>query len=212
MGDGKVLRLLDYLEAQKLLEKYGIETVRSAYVSDAEDAVLFSRGKPIVLKVISQQALHKSKSGLVKLGLSKPEEIRSAFSYLAKQAHHLTLKQYKVLAQEMVPSGIEIIIGGRIDQQFGKLLLLGLGGVYVETFKDISLRVCPITKYDAASMLYQLRSRKVIAPDERAENRIESLLMKVSKMLVENSISELDLNPVILRADGYNAVDLRILK
>ncbi|MEM3227356.1 MAG: acetate--CoA ligase family protein, partial [Candidatus Micrarchaeaceae archaeon] len=86
MGDGKVLRLLDYLEAQKLLEKYGIETVRSAYVSDAEDAVLFSRGKPIVLKVISQQALHKSKSGLVKLGLSKPEEIRSAFSYLAKQA------------------------------------------------------------------------------------------------------------------------------
>ncbi len=204
--------LLDYIEAERMLKRYGIKTVRSAYVKSGEEAVRFSNGKPLVMKVLSQQALHKSKSGLVKLNLYTEKEVRDAFSYLAKRASSLKLSGYKILAQEMAPSGIEIIVGGKVDPQFGKLVLVGLGGVYVEAFKDVAVRVCPIGSYDAKSMISQLKSRSVIAPNPGAERMVESLLLKASKMIMENNISELDLNPVILYPDGYNAVDLRIMK
>jgi succinyl-CoA synthetase beta subunit len=188
--------------------------VRSAYVKGADEAIRFSNGKPIVMKVISQEALHKSKSGLVKLNLSKSEEIRSAFSSLMKTVRFLKLHSYKVLVQEMVPGNgsVEIIIGGKVDPQFGKLVLLGLGGIYVEVFKDVAVRVCPINRHDAEDMLYQLKSHSIIASVPKSEDTVISLLLKVSRMLTENDIHELDLNPVILHPNGYNVVDPRILE
>ncbi|MGC8478470.1 MAG: acetate--CoA ligase family protein [Candidatus Micrarchaeia archaeon] len=204
--------LLDYLEAEKMLRKYGIKTARSAYIKSGEEAVSFSGGKPIVMKVLSQQALHKSKSGLVKLNLYNEDKIIDAFSYLEKQAKALKLKDYRILAQEMAPNGIEIIVGGKTDPQFGKLILLGLGGIYVEAFKDVALRVCPISSYDAKSMISQLKSRSIIASSPESASMVESLLMRASKMIMENDISELDLNPIILHSNGYVAVDLRVMK
>ena len=205
-------QLMDFMRAQELLRKYGINSARSSYVKSASEAVRFSGGKPIVMKVLSQKALHKSKSGLVKLKLYTEKDISSAFSYLSSRARALNLGNYKIIAQEMVESGTEIIIGGNVDQQFGKMILLGLGGVYVEIFKDVALRVCPINRYDSRSMIQQLKSSGIIAPDVRRERMVESILLKVSRMLVENDISELDLNPIILTGNGYTAVDLRIMK
>ena len=112
----------------------------------------------------------------------------------------------------MAEAGVEIIIGGNTDPQFGKVLLVGLGGVYVEAFKDVQLRLCPITRADAIDMLSGLQSRNIVTYDGKAEEEMVSLLMKVSRMLSENKkIAELDLNPVIVRADSYEAVDIRIL-
>ena len=87
-----------------------------------------------------------------------------------------------------------------------------MGGIYVETFKDVSIRVCPIRKADAQSMLDDLKSKSIIAKDAKNASMLEELLMKVSRMLVENDIKELDLNPLILHDGTYDAVDLRILK
>lgn len=202
--------LMDYNEAHRLLQKYGIKSAESRYVSSAKDAVSFSKGKPIVLKAISQKALHKSKSGLVALNLALDKEIILSYNQLAKRA--AKFKPYKILAQQMVNQGTEIIIGGKIDPQFGKMVLLGLGGIYVETFKDFALRLCPITKYDAESMLRQLRSGKIIAPDAQTASRITELLLKTSKMFMENEMTELDLNPVLIHDGTYDAVDLRIIK
>jgi acetyltransferase len=148
----------------------------------------------------------------VKLKIYTEKDISSAFSYLSSRARALNLGNYKIIAQEMVQSGTEIIIGGNVDQQFGKMILLGLGGVYVEIFKDVALRVCPINRYDSRSMIQQLKSSGIIAPDVRRERMVESVLLKVSRMLVENDISELDLNPIILTGNGYTAVDLMIMK
>ncbi|MGC8586701.1 MAG: acetate--CoA ligase family protein [Candidatus Micrarchaeia archaeon] len=202
--------LLDYIEAAALLNKYGIRSIDSSYVESAEDAVRFAGGRRIVLKLISNKALHKSKAGLVKLDLGSEDEIRKAFDALSKKGE--TLKPYKIIAQEMAKQGVEIIIGSNVDKQFGKMLLLGLGGIYVETFKDFSLRVCPISSYDAESMIDQLKSKDIVTYSGKAKGMLKRLLLSMSRFVEDNDFDEIDLNPVIIREDGYDLVDIRILK
>jgi succinyl-CoA synthetase beta subunit len=202
--------LIDYERARALLEKYKIRSVESRYVKNAEEAIKFSKGKAIVLKAISQKALHKTRNKLVALNLDSDKAIKENYSILEKRA--AKFKPYKIIAQKMVEGNIEIIIGGKTDSQFGKMLLLGLGGIYVETFKDFSLRVCPITRYDAESMLNQLKSSPIIAPNPATAKKLIDLLLKVSRMFENNSITELDLNPIIVHDNTYDAVDLRIIK
>lgn len=203
--------LLEYFKAKSLLDKYGIRSVESRYVASDSDAVRFAKGGAIVLKVLSEKELHKSKAGLVKLDLEEPAEIRKAYKELESKAKRLG--KYRIIAQRMAPKGIEAIFGGREDQQFGKLVLIGLGGVYVEAFKDFALRVCPITRYDAAEMIDQLKSRNVITYNGRSTAMVAKLLMDVSRLLNENpGIKELDLNPVILGESGYEVVDIRVLE
>ncbi|MCW6160499.1 MAG: acetate--CoA ligase family protein [Candidatus Micrarchaeales archaeon] len=202
--------LFDYDKAQRLLNRYKIRSIESRYVSSPEAAIKFADNDPIVLKALTNKALHKTKSGLVVLNLSTDKEIRNAFNALSKKAARF--KPYKILAQRMVKDGIEIILGGNTDPQFGKMVLLGLGGIYVETFKDFALRTCPITRYDARSMLEQLKSRKIIAPDEKSSKMLEELLLKVSRMFAASEMKELDLNPIILHDGTYDAVDLRMLE
>ncbi|MDE1825202.1 MAG: acetate--CoA ligase family protein [Candidatus Micrarchaeota archaeon] len=199
---------MEYTSAAKLLKGYGIRSIESAYVRDAESAIKFSKGGKIALKGISSRALHKSKAGLVKLNLSS-KEIEPAFKEIEKRSKKFS--PYRILAQRMAEPGIEIIIGGRVDPQFGKMILLGLGGIYVETFKDFSLRACPITAYDARKMVSELRSRRIITYGGRGSAQLESLLLKASKLIAQNKIGELDLNPVIVREKGYDVVDIRIL-
>ncbi len=205
------MALLEYFEAKKLLDKYGIKSIDSKYVSSASDASKFAKDSKIVLKLISAKALHKSKAGLVKLSLFGDKEISNAYNDLAKKGKPYA--PYKIIAQKMARGGVEVIIGGRTDPQFGKLILLGLGGIYVEAFKDFALRVCPITGADAQDMIAQLKSREVITYKGKNTRLLIETLLKVSKMLSENpQISELDLNPVMIREDSYDAVDIRILK
>ena len=201
--------LMEYGKANLLLKKYGIRTVDNKYVSSAQEAIRFANGRPIVLKAISGKALHKSKSGLIQLDLQTDEGIKKAFGALVQRAGKF--RPYKIQAQHMVKGGVEIIIGGNTDQQFGKMILLGLGGIYVETFKDFALRACPITRHDADSMIDQLRSSRIVAPDQKARKMLHSLLLDVSKMFMANKITELDLNPLILHDGTYDAVDIRIL-
>ena len=201
----------EYFKGKVLLDKYGLKSIPSAYVESADQALKFSKGNPIVLKVISEKALHKSKAGVVKVNLATNAEIKSAYKELEAKAQKL--KPYKILAQQMSKGGIEIILGGRSDPQFGMLVLFGLGGIYVETFRDFALRTCPITKYDAQQMIKQLKSRNIVTYKGEASKMIEDILLKVSKMLSDNpDIKELDLNPAFIREDGYEIVDIRILR
>ncbi|MGC8628628.1 MAG: acetate--CoA ligase family protein [Candidatus Micrarchaeia archaeon] len=201
---------MDYMEAKALLDKYGIKSIESAYVNSADEALEFAKGDAIVLKVLSDKALHKSKAGLVMLNLNGENEIRQAYSTLINRAK--PYEPYKVLAQKMSKGGVEIIIGGSTDEQFGKIVLIGFGGIYVEVFKDTSLRLCPITRYDAIEMINELKSKNIITFNGKATSRIASLLLKFSKMFVDNeNISEVDLNPVVVTPHGYAALDLRVL-
>ena len=205
--------LLDYSKAKLILDNYKIKSIKSEYVWSAEEAVKFAGHDSIALKVLSEKALHKSKSGLVNLSLSGEKKIAQAFNELHSKALKLSLSPYKIIAQKMAPSGIEIIIGGRTDPQFGKLLLIGLGGIYVEAFRDFALRVCPITRRDAEEMVSQLRSHDIITQHGASSDQIYNLLLKASSLLIkEGRIKELDLNPVILHKSGYDVVDIRVLE
>jgi succinyl-CoA synthetase beta subunit len=205
------MSLLEYFEAKKLLDKYGIRSIDSKYVTSAADASKFAHHSRIVLKLISDKALHKSKAGLVKLNLSGDEEIRAAYKELTNKGRKLV--PYKIIAQKMAFGGVEIIVGGRTDPQFGKFILLGLGGIYVEVFKDFVLRLCPITKIDAEEMIAQLKSNDIVTYKGKNVKILTELLLRASRMLSENGdISELDLNPIMIKEDSYEAVDIRILK
>jgi succinyl-CoA synthetase beta subunit len=202
--------MLDYMQAKNLLNRYGIKSVESKYVKNAKEALAFANGKAIVLKLISKKAVHKSREGLVRLNLKETGEINSSFNELLKRGEKF--RPYKILAQRMASSGVEIIIGGNTDMQFGKMLLVGLGGIYVETFRDVELRLCPITRTDAKDMLDGLKSGSVITYNGAATDMLASLLLKVSKLLVENKrVVELDLNPVIVRKSSYEVVDIRMI-
>jgi Acyl-CoA synthetase (NDP forming) len=208
---GKAARLLEYDKAASLMKRFGISIPRAEYINSKEGAERFAQDKRIALKVISDKALHKSQSGVIKLGLDS-KSAGAAYLSLHAKAVNEKLSPFKILAQEMSEPGTEIIIGTNTDKQFGKLILLGLGGIYVEVFKDVSVRACPINDYDAESMLSELKSKSVIAPDSASEKRVISLLKKVSDMVVSNEwVMELDLNPVIMHKTGYSAVDVRIM-
>ena len=202
--------LMDYKNAHRMLSKYGIKIVEGKYVSDVKEAISFSKGTPIAMKAISEKALHKSKNKLVGLNLASEDAITKSYNELSRKAKKF--RPYKILAQKMITDGTEIIIGGKTDTQFGKMILIGLGGIYVETFKDFALRLCPINRYDAESMLQQLRSKRIIAPDSKTSGLVVNLLLNVSRMFTENNITELDLNPLILHDGTYDAVDLRIIR
>lgn len=203
--------MLDYMEAKKLLDKYGIHSVESKYVDSADDACAFAGGKKIVMKLISDKAVHKMREGLVKLDLEEKAEITGAFRDLEKKGEQ-KYKPYKILAQKMEQGGVETIIGGNTDPQFGKVILAGMGGIYVETFKDVEMKLCPVTKGDCENMLNDLKSGKVITHNGASTKMLVSLLMKVSKMLIENkNVLELDLNPVMVKEDSYEVVDIRIM-
>ncbi len=203
------MELSDYFSGEKLLEKYGISSIGSWYADSADEAISKAKKGPIVMKVISGKALHKSKSGLVMLNLRTDDEIRSAFRKLSEKAK--ALKPYRVIVQRMSKGGIELIIGGKTDPQFGKVILLGLGGIYVEALKDVVIRVCPINAQDAEKMIGSLKSGGVISSGSDPK-LLAGLLVKVSKLLQSTDLKELDLNPVIIRKDGYDIADIRILK
>ena len=205
------MQLLEYFEAKRLLDRYGIHSVESRYVSSPEDAVRFASGKPVAMKVISGKALHKSKAGLVRLNVGSEQDVRRSYAELSRRA--AGLKPYRIIAQKMAKPGVETIVGSKTDEQFGKFVLMGLGGIYVEAFRDFSLRLCPITRMDAEDMLGELRSRSIITHSGRSEKRVVDMLLKLSDLVSRNEgIREIDLNPVIIRDDGYDVVDIRILK
>lgn len=198
------------MQAKSLLDKYKIKSIESKYVSSIDEAIEFAKNDAIVLKVLSDKALHKTKEHLVMLNLEGEKEIREAYTTLEKRGAQFA--PYKILAQKMSKGGVEAILGGTIDPQFGRAVLLGLGGIYVEAFNDTAIRLCPLSKYDAKDMIDQLKSKSVITYNGKATNMVATLLLRFSKMFYEHKeIKEIDLNPVIIRENDYEAVDLRIL-
>jgi len=198
------------MQAKSLLDKYKIKSIESKYVSSIDEAIEFAKNDAIVLKVLSDKALHKTKEHLVMLNLESEKKIKEAYRTLEKRGAQFA--PYKILAQKMSKGGVEAILGGTIDSQFGKAVLLGLGGIYVEAFNDTAIRLCPLSKYDAKDMIDQLKSKSVITYNGKATNMVATLLLRFSKMFYEHKeIKEIDLNPVIIRENDYEAVDLRIL-
>ncbi|MCX6776552.1 MAG: acetate--CoA ligase family protein [Candidatus Micrarchaeota archaeon] len=202
-----------YQEAVALLKRYDINFVEGSVVRTVDEALKVAK-YPVVLKVVSDEILHKSDQGCVKLNVKDADSLRKAYLEIMSNAGNA--KVDGVLVQSMAKPGLEMIVGGRRDEQFGPVILFGLGGIFVEVFKDFSLRVCPIGRDDALEMITELKAYplfKGVRGSKPADiEAIADVLQKVSKLLYENEqINEMDINPAIVYGKGYCAVDIRVL-
>ncbi len=208
---------MDYGQAVRLLEKYGVKTIKGGTVKAKEEASELAKkiGYPVVLKIVSPQISHKSDKGCVRVGINNEKSLSVAYDEIIKNAGDARVDG--VLVQKMASKGTELIIGGKRDPQFGPLVLFGLGGVFVEVLRDVSIRVCPITAEDSREMVHEIKTYPLLAgvrgtmPSDISA--IEKLLVSVSKLMQnEEKIKELDLNPVIVHEKGYNVVDVRVVQ
>jgi acetyltransferase len=209
-------RALSEHESKGLIAAFGVPTTREERVADADAAVAAAEGigYPVVLKVDSADILHKTEAGAIRLGLRSRDEVRLAFGEVTENArrHDSSAKIDGAVVQEMVSGGVETIVGLSYDSQLGPVLLFGIGGVMVEVYNDVSLRLCPITRGDALEMVDELRGARLLQGFRGSPaadiDALTDVLVKVSQMAVhlEGRLSELDINPLMVLPEGQGVV------
>lgn len=215
-------RSLDEHCAKRLLSSFGIAVPRGEVVADAvaARAAAVRLKAPLAAKLVGREAIHKSDIGGVRLSLGTAADVHAAVLGLAEAAasHDVAVTGY--LVEEMAAPGCEVVIGGLMDARFGMVVMVGLGGVFVEIFADTAFRVCPIDEIDAKDMIEQLqaapllrgaRGRKVVS-----EAALVRALLAIGGergllMTLYDEIEELDINPLIVTEDGATACDARIV-
>jgi acyl-CoA synthetase (NDP forming) len=215
---------LSETDSKNEIAAYGVR-IPGQFVASTEDDLdkrLNDIPFPVVLKVDSPDITHKMDAGGVRLNVCSHSEARDAFRGIIKscKAYNPNAKINGILVQEMVPSGVEIIIGVNNDKQFGPMLLVGLGGVFVEVFKDASLYPCPLGKDEALAMLKELKGYTLLTGFRGSKpcdiDTLTDLMVKVSEYAVANKdiVTEMDLNPVFVyeKGKGAIAVDALIIK
>jgi acyl-CoA synthetase (NDP forming) len=208
------VKQLDFSEAEKILKKYRIKTPNSTIVKKREEAAKAAKklGFPVVMKIISPDIIHKTEKKAVMTGILDEAGAERAFDEIKKRSGKARFKG--ILVQQQV-EGKEVIIGGKTDAQFGPIVLFGIGGIFVEIMKDVSLRIAPIEKSEALEMIKEIKSYPILAGarGEKPVNlaKLAEMISAVSKMISNNKINELDLNPVIVSDKECVAVDIRMM-
>lgn len=212
--------VLSEVESKHLLKQAGIDVVETRLATSKEEAISISKklGFPVVMKIASADIMHKSDMGGVRLGLENSQAVGQAYDDIitAAKEKHPKAKIMGVAVQKMARPGVEVIVGMSQDDQFGPVLMFGLGGILVEVLKDVSFRLVPLTKRDAAEMVRELKGYPLLEGYRGREKvnmaYLENLLLKVSDFVEKNpEVKELDLNPIFAYSDGALAVDARVI-
>ncbi|AAL64785.1 acetate--CoA ligase family protein [Pyrobaculum aerophilum] len=208
-------------EALALLRAYGIPVPEFAVARDEEEAVKAAEeiGFPVVAKIISRQIVHKTDVGGVILGINDAQGIRDACKRLREVVKRVPYAELEgVLIQKMIPRGVELIVGSVYDEIFGHAVLFGLGGIFTELYKDISMRIIPIEPEDAWEMVQEVKAYRLLTGFRGMPPRdipaVVDIVLKFARLIQENpEIAEADLNPVIALEEGKGAyvVDARFI-
>lgn len=209
-------------EALQALEHYGIRTAPGVCANNVLEAQAAAEemGYPVAIKIVAQEISHKSDVGGVQLNLRNAEAVAAAFEDMLTRirAAYPQASIDGVLVQPMITGGRELILGGRQDPQFGPVVLVGLGGVFVEILEEVQVRVAPITRSEAVEMLENLRGYPILTGARGHKpadlDAIVDALLRLSQLLVDfPEIRELDINPlrVFSPGDGCLALDARVL-
>lgn len=213
------MKTLNILESQKIVEKFGVKFAASKLVRSVEEALIVANnlGYPVVLKIVSGEISHKTDVGGVAVGISNDSELQESFRKIMGNVKRKIPKSkiQGIMVQKMVEDGINILIGGKKDPQFGQVVAFGLGGIFVEVMEDVAFRLVPISKKEALEMMAETKGFKVLDGYRGKSYDVDAaatLLTKVSRMLEKRKdIEELDINPVIVLKKGAIAVDARIV-
>ncbi len=208
-------------EAKALLDAYGIEGAQQRVLRSRDDiaeAAGHFGERPVAMKIVSEDILHKSDAGGVKLGVVGESAISAAYQQILTNARgyneHARIEG--VLVAPMARPGVEVIIGVVQDPIFGPVIMFGLGGILVEVLHDVAFRSVPLSRADAEEMIEQISAKKILdgvrgqPPVDR--QALVELIVKVSTLVQDHpEIAEVDLNPVIARNDGCEVVDARMI-
>lgn len=209
-------------EGKEVLAAYGVPVVRELLIKTANEAVAAARevGMPVVLKVESPDIPHKTEADVIRLGLKTEEEVREAFAQVMRNAQAVTPTAHitGVLVQPMVPQGTEIMVGARVDPQFGPMVVVSLGGIFVELLKDTAVRLAPVDRQNALKMLNELKAQGALNGFRGTEpvhrERLAEVIVRISEFAsdMRDHIAELDVNPLICAGERIIAVDSLIGK
>lgn len=213
---------LGELDGNELLQCYGISVLPTALAKTAEEAsdIAAKMGFPVVMKIVSPQILHKSDAGGVMVGLKTPEEAAAAFKQIMANAAAFdpAAELTGVLVVKMANPGEEVIIGASRYPIFGPLLMFGLGGIFVEIFKDVEFRLAPVDRNDAHEMIQGIKGYQLLR-GFRGRPKVDTLILEkilvsLSEMVMNHpEIKEMDINPLLVHEEGKGAtaVDCRII-
>ncbi len=217
-ADGR--RFLYALEARTVMEAAGLQMPRSSTAWSVEEAVAAARriGFPVAMKVVSRDILHKSDVGGVALDLESERDVVEAYEAIL---HNCRTRAPKAVVEgmevmEMVPPGLELIVGARRDPSFGPVVMVGLGGVYVEVLRDVSFRALPIGRRQALSMIKDTRAYTLLLGVRGEERRdiegVVDVVLRVGEVLRRcPSVTDIEVNPLRVYPRGARAVDVRVL-
>lgn len=204
-------RAMSEYEGSLLLKEWGIPVVEGVLASGVKGALdaASKLGYPVVLKVCSDQVLHKTEAGGVVLGIQEKRALSLAARGISRRFGAIP---HALLVQRMAPSGVELILGARRDPVFGPVVLAGLGGIFTEIFRDTAMELAPLSMKEAMAMLRKLKGFPLLSgyrsqPPAHLDT-VADALVRLSKLISRRrDIQELDVNPFIAYPDGALAVD-----
>ncbi|MCK8518677.1 acetate--CoA ligase family protein [Methanoculleus sp. 7T] len=213
-------RMLTEPEGYDMLDSCGIPVPPNQVVASADDARAAAEriGYPVVMKVVSPQIIHKSDVGGVITGIGGPDEAEAAYNTIvrnaAARAPEATITG--IIVEKQMPGGLEVLIGGKSDPSFGKVITFGLGGRLVELLQDVSIRVLPVTEDDIRAMIREIEGYRLIrgyrGEPPKDEGALIRAIGKMARHFAEDpGLREFDLNPVIVYERGVSVVDARII-
>jgi len=199
--------------AKRLFSLLGLDVPRFVCTKKVKEAIQFAQeiGYPVVGKVVSPKVVHKSEKNGVEIGIDNDEKLQETFRRFSQIDGFAGM-----LVEEMI-SGIELIVGAKVDDQFGPVVLLGIGGTGVEIYKDVSLRMAPLALKDVESMIRCLKAHSLLEGYRGSKpvnlREINRLLMTFSELVMdlESLIDSIDLNPVICSPSRCVVADARIM-
>jgi acetyltransferase len=204
-------------ETRPLLEAYGIPIIQGLVAHSAAEAgqIAAGIGKPVALKIVSPDILHKSDVGGIVLNLEGQEAVAAAYDEMMEtiQAKRPEAKLEGALVEEMAPPGSEVIVGMRRDPNFGPLVMFGMGGIYVELFKDVSFRIAPFDRAQAHQMVAETKAGTLLSGyrgQEKADlDAIVDTILKLSQLALDfPQIKEIEINPLSVGPEGQGAIAL----
>ncbi|MFH1643366.1 MAG: acetate--CoA ligase family protein [Patescibacteria group bacterium] len=206
------MALLSFSETKKIFLKYKLPILSAELFESEKEALISAKkiGFPVVLKIWSSNILHRTDIGGVKVGINNEKDFKQAFFNLQK------IKNVEGIIVQKMGEGKQLFLGMKRDGQFGPVIAFGLGGIFVEVLKDVSFRVCPVSRSEAQKMIKEIKGFPILK-GQRGQDGINiealiNLILKISKLsLEENQIKEIDFNPVIADAKKILLADFKII-
>jgi len=215
---GRKIALPD--ESLDIVKLSGIDVPSQVLVKSPGEAVKKSAeiGFPLVMKIASAEAIHKSEAGGVVLGIQAVHEVEEQYSKITSdfKGEIPDAKISGVLLQKQIPDATHLIVGGLHDEQFGPVVMFGMGGVLVELFKDVSFRIAPVTELESLEMIREIKAYPALSGYRGSKaldiEQIAKSIIIISDLITNiSTIKEVELNPLLAYEKNVMAVDAKVI-